>query len=211
MEKKMEKKIIAIIFISFCMIACKKEDDTHTVEVVDYVTGQPLEQAELVKAESYDFQLSCLCFMGYRETSFGFTDQLGRKEDIPSFTWLQVRKDNYYIGKKDANCYFELKRNSAKFHLFKKATFEIIPIASQNYPANYAYLNIYPVLRDGTALPFADFIFLEVPSSLFHAHGFGDIQNRLVVLRYNGQTPDTLFKTDFFAPANTNQQITIRY
>ena len=205
--------ILTSILTSVSLSSCKKTLTTNSydVEVVDYVTGQAINLAEVFKVTHSNWNFGCWCFLTTTETSIGLTNPSGRFGNTTTASHFKVRKAGYYDAEELVDCYFEKNQDTQKFHLFKKVMIELTLLPTQTYPIPNPYLEIWPVLRNGKLPVLSNRSLLFSANSSNHYPAFGDIMNRVLVLRNAGLITDTLYKTDVFVPQNTTPQLTIQY
>lgn len=200
----MKRIIIIGLFFSIWNAGCKKEQilPPFTVEVVDYITGRPIEGALVKRRSSID--------------TLGLTDKNGQLRIHLNFERIVINKYGYLSAWEFNFSIAEKTENFFKFHLFKQAQVMLTTYTSQNYNPR-PYVETGPLLRDGSMKVLNDGVFT---TTLQAGNGFlafmltgGDMQNRILVLKRDNpsSTPDTLFKTDIFIPANTAPQVTVNY
>ena len=225
-------KILISIFIisSIFTQGCSKqnENDVLGAEAVDYITGQPLAQAEVIGITYNSCGPWVIGYCGSKDTLLGYTSQTGRFEDWKLIygygsSDLEIRKDNYYPAGRYRDCLYEHKNygntNLEKFHLFRIAAFEITATATQIYSYPDPYLHVLPVLKNGLLPQLSDDgqirpLNLSTQSQpSFFAVGAGDLTNRIFIIkRYDSPYRlDTLYKADIYLPAGSIKPISIVY
>ena len=211
------RKILGLgILFSLWSLGCKKQDvpSSLTVQVVDYITGNPMEGVTVKRAYSSDFSLACLCYQNNAVDSLGRTDNGGQLKGLLSLDNLFVEKSGYYTAQEFYYCIHEKTDYLLKFSLFKQAIIRITSTASQNYLPE-PYVEVGPVLRNGSmkSLTNNGDGMPGIPGFVKERPAAGDMQNRVLILKRNDGSPgiDTLYKTEVFVPANTTKDISAIY
>ncbi len=208
------KLATSLLLIVMLLIGCNKEriEPLPSVEVYDYITGQPVQAAEISRRNLSNFSLSCLCYQNISSTLLGFTGVDGKLNDLLSLESIYVKKDKYMIAAKYDHCISEINDQKAIFYLFKIGMFEINATTSQNY-TDPIWLNIYPVMKNGN-LPkpyYQDDYSLGAPG-IRNTIAYAGITNRIIITKQSTTSiPDTLYKADIFLPENLVKQVSIMY
>lgn len=208
------KQATCLLLTFMLLIGCNKEklEPLPSVEVYDYVTGQPIQGAEINRSTQSSWSFTCLCYQVNNVSSLGFTGADGKLNGLLSLESIAVNKDKYIPASKNNHCLSEISDTKAVFHLFRVGLFEINATTNQNYTSTVR-MNIYPVLKNGN-LPkpyYPSDHWLGARGS-FKPLGYAGITNRILVLKPSGTSiPDTLYKADVFLPENTIKQVTIIY
>jgi hypothetical protein len=209
------KLILVIgILLSVWSAGCKKENETLTVEVADYITSQPIQGAIVKRSNTSNFSLSCMCYQVNAVDSLGSTDNNGQLKGLLSLEDLVVEKSGYYTAHEFYYCIHEKTEYLLKFSLFKQASIRITSTPSRSYQPD-PYIEVGPVLHngsmksltnDGDRMP-------GIPGYVSNRPAAGDMQNRVLILKRNDGSSriDTLYKTELFVPANTTKNLSVIY
>ena len=204
-------KLLALFGV-FAQIACSKskpDSANPTIIVKDYVSGQPVAGAELIKIQRSDFDISCLCYWTITETKIGSTNTNGEfNGNITIPGNLEIRKAGYYDAGDINKAFLEETSGSKRtFSLFKVAEIKINKNPSRNY--DNLVLEVSAILKDGSVKKsFSSGVLLHyMVGSPVTIEGIGDMQNRITIKQEN----NILLQTDFFVPANSTKEITLNY
>lgn len=220
------KYYLILILVCLGLLSCRKEsiDEFSGVMVFDYLTGQPLNQAQVLGIQYHSCGPWVIGYCGQTDTLLGYTNAQGKFDDNRAITAyagsdLEIRKEPYYPSGRFRNCLYkkDFRSNAEAFRLFRKAVFEISTIARQAYTDPRIVLHVFPLLSDGSVLELTEDYFREKElfppvSATFYAFGAGDMNNRIIVLKRSASWQvDTLFRGDFFLPANSIKPVDILY
>jgi len=204
----MKSLFILIVSFAFFAAGCKKTPLTPVIVVSDYVSGQPIAEAEIWKINRTDFDITCLCFWDITKTLIGTTDGIGQfTGDFSQPGEIEIRKTGYHYGNTLDNSVYEESNEKRVFRLFKRATIRITRNPSRYY--NNPNLELRAILKDGTTANFrvTGYPLYYLNPDPVEIIGVGDVQNRIIVR--DGTT--ALMQTDFFVPAYTTKEITLNY